>query len=362
MPDAKRPATCSLCGGRAIVRHQRCPGYQAPQVFQVWHCTECQVGFVLPRVTDAALYELIYQNRALIPGYARYARYAEQVKAQPNPLDFLANAEDVYWAVARHLRARREREPLQLRVLDYGCGLGYLTYALARDGFAATGYDGSRVAAAEATRMFGPCYVSEEWDSFLEANWGAYDVVVMAEVIEHVDDVLTFLARMLTLLAPGGEIVMTTPNKSNWGEAAVWQTELPPVHLWWFSEESQRRIAASLGCEVAFMDFSEFNSGQYRVYRPDDSGGLSRMRPVFSADGKIVITPRSWAVVAFAAMKDGVKRVLAAIGMLRPLSRMRDSVLGHERYGSRSYSMLRRPEEVSDLRALPSEGAAGRLG
>jgi SAM-dependent methyltransferase len=41
---------------------------------------------------------------------------------------------------------------------------------------------------------------------------GAYDVVVAIEVIEHVDDDEAFVRNVSKVLAPGGHVVLTTPN------------------------------------------------------------------------------------------------------------------------------------------------------
>jgi hypothetical protein len=62
------------------------------------------------------------------------------------------------------------------------------------------------------------------------------------------------------LLGPGGSLVLTTPNRTYYGYDQVWSTDLPPVHLWWFSRESIQRLAQRVGCTAEFVDFSEFNA------------------------------------------------------------------------------------------------------
>ncbi len=331
----------------ALVRHDRYPGHQEPRTFTVCHCPECGVAFVLPRVTDLGLYDLIYRNRERVPGYARYARYAREVSRSASPLDFLSASEELYWAVAQHLRRRRERENRPLTVLDLGCGLGYLTYALVQDGFAATGSDSSRVAVAEATRAFGPHYSCEDLEALRLRGRGAYDVVVLAELIEHVDDVRALLATVSTLLRPGGEMIVTTPNKSNWGERAIWQTELPPLHLWWFSEQSMRWLAARLGCEIGFTDFSEFNRRHYQAYNPHRAGDAASARPVFAADGELLTRPSSLAADAWEAGKVAVRKASGMLGVLGAFRRVRDAIMRNERYDTRSYSLCAVLRKVS---------------
>jgi SAM-dependent methyltransferase len=224
-------------------------------------------------------------------------------------------------------------------VLDLGCGLGYLTYALVKDGFAATGCDVSGVAIAEATRAFGPHYSCEDLEALSLRKPGAYDAVVLAEVIEHVDDVHTLLATVSTLLRPGGEMIVTTPNRSNWGECAIWHTELPPLHLWWFSEQSLRWLASRLGCEISFTDFSEFNRRCYQTYNPQRVGDAASSRPVFAADGRLLARPSSLATEAYEAGRVVVRKASRAFGVLGAYRRVRDAIVRNERYDTRSYSM-----------------------
>ncbi|MBV9027219.1 MAG: hypothetical protein JO311_01265, partial [Candidatus Eremiobacteraeota bacterium] len=53
---------------------------------------------------------------------------------------------------------------------------------------------------------------------------------------------------------------LTTPNRTYYGYDRPWSTDLPPVHLWWFSEESLRKIAERIGCRAEFVDFTEYNA------------------------------------------------------------------------------------------------------
>ncbi|MEE9385367.1 MAG: class I SAM-dependent methyltransferase [Nannocystaceae bacterium] len=51
------------------------------------------------------------------------------------------------------------------------------------------------------------------YDELLESG-NRYDVVVMADVIEHVNDPVSFLDTYRVFLVEGGQIVMTTPNSN----------------------------------------------------------------------------------------------------------------------------------------------------
>lgn len=107
------------------------------------------------------------------------------------------------------------------RVLDAGCGAGYGTSELARTAIAAVGADVSAPAIDYARRHFpGPNI------SFIQCSCTALplpaasvDVVTAFEVIEHVQDWQAFLAETRRVLAPGGTLIISTPNREYYAES-----------------------------------------------------------------------------------------------------------------------------------------------
>ena len=236
-------------------RHPAQPGYRLGLSFEVLHCTECNTSFVSPMTVDASIYDVIYCHPDQIPGYDRYANYARMVSESDNPLDYLAQSEDVYWSI---LSCVKQVGP-GARILDVGSGMGYLTYALNKGGYQATGMDVSKVAVDSATERYGPHYQEADLAEWSVSHAGAFDLVLMAEIIEHVPDPVAFLGMAAKLLRPGGRLVITTPNKSYFPPTVLWETEAPPIHLWWFSETSMSLLAGKLGMSIEFVDFTAFN-------------------------------------------------------------------------------------------------------
>ncbi len=251
----KNSHPCKLCGGQVKRRHSAQPGYREGMSFEVLHCAGCNTSFVNPMTVDPSLYDAIYSQIESIPGYDRYARYAKEVAEVKDPLGHLAEAEDVYWSI----RASLEGLSPASRILEIGSGLGYMTYALRKAGFDATGMDISRVAVEGAKARFGPFYQEADLKDWSVQNAGAYDLVLMAELIEHVPDPSATLQMASKLLKPGGRMVVTTPNKSYYPRWVLWETDAPPIHLWWFSETSLHVLARLAGLQAHFVDFSPFN-------------------------------------------------------------------------------------------------------
>jgi SAM-dependent methyltransferase len=248
-------------------------------------CRQCRASFVWPLKIDDEVYELIYRHAWRTPGYHEYFVFADGVLRAADPLSYIESVSRVHWAVGRYLREKSKGRPL--RILEVGCGLGYFTYALSRAGFDATGVDISRVAVGKARRRYGDRFVCADLLSSGDDGLGRFDVVVCTEMIEHVEDPRAVLRAMRELLEDDGELVLTTPNKSAFPGNAVWETDLPPVHLWWFTPGSIGFLATGAGFSgVRFRDFAGCPSGWVH---PDASREYSRPvgRPVFDRKGRL---------------------------------------------------------------------------
>jgi len=250
---------CGICGKTASLRHSRHPGYFVGQSFDIYHCSHCNTSQAWPREVDPAVYEVIYKRAAEIPGYDRYMAYAMAIGRERDPLDYLADKEDIYWAIREVLGRPTNPDAARVRVLEIGCGLGYLTYALHAAGYDATGIDISEAAISSATARFGPHFFVRNMSDFEPAQ---FDVVIATEVIEHVSDPVDFVTMAARLVKPGGRLVLTSPNRTSYAQDAVWISDNPPVHLWWLSERSMSTVASRMGWSIEFVDFSAFNAAR----------------------------------------------------------------------------------------------------
>lgn len=245
---------CELCGGE-LMSAGMVPGYQEPKVYEIFDCRRCMTMVASPKRIDPQVYNAIYAVPGGGPGYDRYFQYARRVVHVRNPLRYLTTRVDAAWGVTKVLRQHGART-----VLEAGCGLGYFTYALKRGGYDTVGIDISKEAVEQAKRAYGDFYRAESVESYAAGAQRKFDAIVMVEVIEHLEDPTTVLRDAAGLLSPGGSIILTTPNRTYYGYDRPWSTDLPPVHLWWFSQESIRVLAERVGCRAEFVDFSEYNA------------------------------------------------------------------------------------------------------
>ncbi len=93
------------------------------------------------------------------------------------------------------------------RVLDVGCGLGFFLSAL--DGWDRHGVEISAFAAEHASRS-GEIHVGTLESAAYPR--GAFDLVVTHHVIEHVADPSAFIREISRVLAPGGRLILGTPD------------------------------------------------------------------------------------------------------------------------------------------------------
>ncbi len=107
--------------------------------------------------------------------------------------------------VARDLRGK---------ILDYGAGVGEFTRRL----LALRRFES--VSAADIMRIpddLGAVeWIQQDLNDPMPGHTAAFDVVVAAEVIEHLENPRFTMREIFKLLRPGGTVLVTTPNNESW--------------------------------------------------------------------------------------------------------------------------------------------------
>lgn len=222
------------------------------------------------------------------------------------PFEYLSEAEDMYWAIKQSINKGYIKKTS--KILEVGCGMGYLTYSMNKEGFNIKGCDISEKAIEKAKATYGLnteelFFVADIYKISEDANF-RYDTIILTEVIEHIYNPLDFISTLLKLLSPNGNIIITTPNKTAYKKSIFWTSDLPPVHYWWLSENSFEKIALLTNSNINFIDFSQYNIDRNLFVNDENiKDGVS----TFDKDGILILKKNKF----LSKLKIIIKKTLA---------------------------------------------------
>jgi 2-polyprenyl-3-methyl-5-hydroxy-6-metoxy-1,4-benzoquinol methylase len=190
-----------------------------------------------------------------------------------------------------------------LKIIDVGCGSGWLCSQLTRFG-QVTGTDLSDTVLARAARRVPKAnFVAGDFMA-LDLGAASYDVVVSLEVLSHVADQPAFLAKIASLLKPGGLLMLATQNKP-----ALLRNDVPPpkqgqLRRWVDRQELQQLLEPRFAVDQMFSITPAFNRG---ILRFINSGRLKRYAEAAKLGSLVRLAKRSqerlwlgWTIMALA--------------------------------------------------------------
>lgn len=136
-------------------------------------------------------------------------------RLNPVRLGYIRDRINQHWALDE-----RMRRPLEGKsALDVGCGAGLLAEPLARLGAAVTAIDAAPELIAVARDHAAAAGLEIDYRATsVEQLDGRFGLVTCLEVIEHVADPAAFLGAIAGRLAPGGLLILSTPNRTGWSK------------------------------------------------------------------------------------------------------------------------------------------------
>jgi 2-polyprenyl-3-methyl-5-hydroxy-6-metoxy-1,4-benzoquinol methylase len=193
------------------------------------------------------------------------------VPAAPNTTDHRANVADAYEGPRPDVQALVPRGVK--RILDLGCSSGALGAELKRThGAEVVGIEiDADYAADAATRL--DRAINADLEQFFGdpdsvAGLGRFDCLIAADVLEHLVDPWSVLARAAALLEPGGVAVVSLPNVRFWETfwQLGWKGEWPRREMGIYDRTHLRFFTAGDACgmlEQAGLQWTEIT----RIYR-----------------------------------------------------------------------------------------------
>lgn len=143
------------------------------------------------------------------------------------------------------------------KLLEIGCSVGFLLDEAIKCDYLVEGVELNKKAAALCSHKgikVNNCYLKE--CLFLD---GAFDVVVLSHVLEHITDLNSFLDEIYRILAPTGFIVLSQPTYAGLVPMMLkngWYGWQPKDHVWHFTPESISSVLKNSGFEVKGVETS----------------------------------------------------------------------------------------------------------
>lgn len=175
--------------------------------------------------------------------------------------------EDVNWGLLRLWNGRKG-----LRVLDVGCGFATTSEHIQKLGNEVTGIEESAVACDVARTRLSRVVQSDLQQADLGSE--TFDVIIFADVLEHLPWPVGVLRRYLQWLAPGGSVIISLPNVGLWSVrlahlAGKWEYEetgvLDRTHLRFFTRKSAKWLIDQGGLKPIA---ATYNPGIIRPFVP----------------------------------------------------------------------------------------------
>ena len=136
-------------------------------------------------------------------------------KLNPVRLAYIRDMIDQHWQCDEHVRTPLEGKT----ALDVGCGAGLLAEPLARLGARVAAIDAAPELIAVARDHAAAMDLDVDYrPGAVEELQGRFDLITCMEVIEHVADPAAFVRALAKRLAPGGLLILSTPNATGWSK------------------------------------------------------------------------------------------------------------------------------------------------
>lgn len=151
-----------------------------------------------------------------------------------------------------------------VRILDLGCGNGYIAAQLARHGHQITGLDAARdgidIARAKYPGLdFQQCSIySDDWNIAADS----FDCIVSLEVIEHLVFPKKLFAKSYSVIKDGGHLIISTPYHGYLKNLALsfangWDhhfgVDWDGDHIKFFSKRTLSKMATDAGFKVRWF-------------------------------------------------------------------------------------------------------------
>jgi len=154
-------------------------------------------------------------------------------------------------------------------LVELGCGRGvFVEKAQRLLGVRAIGLD-SNVTAVVNGQTCGLNITAMSARDFAQSHRSEFDAVCLFQVLEHVPDPLEFMAVAVSMVRPGGRIVLSVPNAESYLRAGGNLLDMAPHHITKWDRNTLQKLAEM--CGISCIRFREEPLSTHQVHGFADS-------------------------------------------------------------------------------------------
>ncbi len=151
------------------------------------------------------------------------------------------------------------------KILDIGCGVGSLTKILTENKNEVWGIEINQKSAQQAKKYCWQIFIADVENGSLPVPDQYFDVVIFADVLEHLKSPAEVLKKIKKKIKPGGSIIISIPNIANWRYRLKllfgrFEYEdggiLDREHLRFFTLTSAKRMLNQVGLRAVKIDIT----------------------------------------------------------------------------------------------------------
>lgn len=181
-------------------------------------------------------------------------------------------------------------------ILEIGSGYGGFLDILSNKGFSS--YQGIELnqKAIEVIRNKGYKITDSLIQNFSQYHNEEFDIVCMFQVLEHINDVDSFIRNCLKVLKKNGKLIIAVPNN----DAFVMQYDylssagnLPPHHIGLWREESLKKIGIYYGLKLISVEKETLPSSLLGYYY------TLKMKKILGNFANLIVFPTRWLIKLF---------------------------------------------------------------
>jgi 2-polyprenyl-3-methyl-5-hydroxy-6-metoxy-1,4-benzoquinol methylase len=151
------------------------------------------------------------------------------------------------------------------KLLDVGCGTGWFIELCKEKGLVCYGQElGSSL--ANYTRNRTGATIFEEPIDLISGYDNYFDIIVLFDLIEHLENPISFINKLKSMMKDGGILFVMTPNVESFGVNSLRENSsllIPTDHICLFSPQTINVFSKKVGMKLEWISYNGIDIGDY---------------------------------------------------------------------------------------------------